>query len=86
MRGRHPLAFVVLLIAVVPPIVSRILVDVAATSGAYTLVTEAMVVVFGIGGAWLAAAIDHWVRGRAKAQGEETAPVSDGLADATTDQ
>ena len=85
-RGRHPLAFLVLLLAVIPPIVSRILVDVSATSGAYTLVTEAMVVVFGIGGAWLAALIDQWVRSRAKAQGEETAPVSDGLADATTTQ
>ena len=66
-RGRHPLAFLVLLVAIVPPIVSRILVNVAATSGAYTLVTEAMVVVFGIGGAWLAAAIDHWARGRSAA-------------------
>ena len=75
-----------LLLAVIPPIVSRILVDVSATSGAYTLVTEAMVVVFGIGGAWLAALIDRWVRRRPKAQGEETAPVSDGLADAATTQ
>ena len=63
-RGRHPLAFVVLLLAFVPPIVSRILVDASVTSGAYALVTEAMVVIFGIGGAWLAALIDHWARGR----------------------
>lgn len=63
-RGRHPLAFIVLLIVVIPPIVSRILVDVSATSGSYTLVTEAMVIVFGIGGAWLAALIDRLVRRR----------------------
>lgn len=61
-RGRHPLAFVVLLVAVVPPIVSRLLVDASATSGAYTLVSVAMVVVFGVGGAWAAALIDRSVR------------------------
>jgi len=66
-RGRHPLAFIVLLLAVVPPIVSRILVDVAVTSGVYTLVTEAMVVVLGIGGAWLAVLIDRRVGGRWRA-------------------
>jgi hypothetical protein len=63
-RGRHPLAFIVLLLALIPPIVSRILVDVAVTSGVYTLVTEAVVVVLGIGGAWLAVLIDRWVRTR----------------------
>lgn len=61
-RGRHPLASVVLLLALIPPVVSRILVDVSATSGAYALVTEAMVVVFGIGGAWLAVLIDRLMR------------------------
>ncbi|GAA3204220.1 hypothetical protein [Microbacterium terregens] len=63
-RGRHPVAFIVLLLAVIPPIVSRILVDASATSGAYTLVSDAMVIVFGIGGAWLAALIDRMVRRR----------------------
>ncbi|SFR94611.1 hypothetical protein SAMN04487846_0988 [Microbacterium sp. cf046] len=76
-RGRHPLCFVVLLLALIPPIVSRILVDVSATSGAYTLVTEAMVVVFGLGGAWLAALIDHLVRGRSKVA---TTDAEDGVA------
>lgn len=66
-RGRHPLAFMVLLIAIVPPIVSRALVNASVTSGAYTLVTEAMVVIFGIGGAWLAAWIDRLVRARKNA-------------------
>ena len=85
-RGRHPLAFVVLLLAIIPPIVSRILVDVSATSGAYTLVTEAMVVVFGIGGAWLAALIDHWVRRRQRSARPGVAGESQDLADATADQ
>jgi hypothetical protein len=61
-RGRHPLAFVVLLLALVPPIISRFLVDAAVTSGVYTLVTEAVVIVLGIGGAWLAVLIDRWMR------------------------
>ncbi len=63
-RGRHPVAFVVLLLALVPPVISRILVDVAVTSGIYALVTQAMVIVFGIGGAWLAVLIDSLVRRR----------------------
>jgi hypothetical protein len=71
-RGRHPLAFVVLLLVLIPPVVSRILVDVSATSGAYALVTEAMVVVLGIGGAWLAVLIDRLMRRRARATVDET--------------
>jgi hypothetical protein len=63
-RGRHPIAFIVLLLALVPPVVSRILVDSSATSGVYTLVIEATVIVLGIGGAWLAAFIDRRVRSR----------------------
>lgn len=63
-RGRHPLAFLVLLLALVPPLVSVLLVQASATTGAYILVTEGTVIVLGIGGAWLAAFIDRLVRGR----------------------
>lgn len=63
-RERHPLAFVVLLVAVVPPIVSRMIVDASWTSGSYTLVLEGVVIALGIGGAWLAAFIDRWARRR----------------------
>ncbi|HWM16582.1 MAG TPA: hypothetical protein VNP97_08350, partial [Microbacterium sp.] len=59
-------AFIVLLLALVPPVVSRILVDSSATSGVYTLVIEATVIVLGIGGAWLAAVIDRRVRSRSR--------------------
>jgi hypothetical protein len=65
-RGRHPIAFIVLLLALVPPVVSRILVDSSATSGVYTLVIEATVIVLGIGGAWLAVVIDRRVRSRSR--------------------
>lgn len=67
-RGRHPVSFVVLLLALVPPIISRILVDVSVTSGVYALVTQAMVIVFGIGGAWLAVLIDSLIRRRAASE------------------
>ncbi len=63
-RGRHPLCSLVLLLALVPPLVSRALVNASVTSGAYALVIEALVVVLGVGGAWLAALVDRAVRGR----------------------
>lgn len=63
-RQRHPLAFVVLAVAVVPPIVAAVLRDASVTSGAYQLVIEGIVVLGGIGGAWAAWAIDRAVRGR----------------------
>ena len=63
-RQRHPLAFVVLVVAVVPPIVAGVLRNASVTSGAYQLVIEAIVVLGGIGAAWAAWAIDRGVRGR----------------------
>ncbi|WP_404430313.1 hypothetical protein LG299_11455 [Microbacterium lacus] len=66
-RERHPLAFIVLLFAVVPPIVSRMIVDASWTSGSYVLVLEGVVIALGIGGAWLAAFIDRWARTRSSA-------------------
>jgi len=70
-RGRHPLTFVVLLLALVPPFVSQALVNANVTSGSYTLVTEGMVVVFGVGGAWLAVLIERQL-GRRRARAEVT--------------
>lgn len=58
-RERHVVCFVVLLLALIPPIVSRILVDSAFTSGAYILIIQGTVIALGIGGAWLAVLIDH---------------------------
>lgn len=72
-RGRHPLCFVVLVLAIIPPFVSQALVNANVTSGAYTLVTEGMVVLFGIGGAWLAVLIERWLERRpARAAAEVT--------------
>lgn len=66
-RQRHPLAFVVLLVVIVPPIVAGVLRDASVTSGAYQLIIEGIVVLGGIGGAWAAWAIDRAVRARREA-------------------
>ena len=65
-RQRHPLAFVVLIVAVVPPLVAGALRDASVTSGSYQLVIEGIVVLGGIGGAWAAAAIDRAMRARGR--------------------
>lgn len=63
-RERTPAAYVVLLLALISPIVSRLLVESSVTSGAYALVTLGVVVIIGLGGAWAAVAIDRWMRAR----------------------
>jgi hypothetical protein len=65
-RGRHPLCFVVLLLALISPVASSLMVGASVTSGAFALVSVGLVVVLGIGGAWLAVAIDRWVAGRSR--------------------
>jgi hypothetical protein len=65
-RGRHPLSAVVLVLAIVPPIVARTLVDASVTSGAYTLVIEGIVVLGSVAGAMLAWLIDATARGRVR--------------------
>jgi hypothetical protein len=74
-RGRHPLSFIVLVLAIVPPLVSRALNDSAVTSGAYTLVLEAVIVLGGLVGGGLAWAIDAFLRRRGRAVAGEQEPV-----------
>lgn len=63
-RGRHPLAFLVLVVAAIPPIVARVMVDAEVPEGAYTLVIQGIVWLGGIGAAWAGWAIDRAVRAR----------------------
>lgn len=58
-RGRGAFSFLVLLVILVPPLVSRALIDSAVTSGAFTLAKIGVVILLGVGGAWLAAGIDR---------------------------
>jgi len=66
-RGRHPLSWIVVVVAVVPPIVSPILVQSNFTTGGYALVLQGLVIVLGLGAVWAAVWIDRAV-GRPKAE------------------
>ncbi|WP_144877627.1 hypothetical protein [Microbacterium sp. 1.5R] len=66
-RERCALSFLVLVVIFVPPIISRVLIDSSVTSGSFTLAKIGAVTLLGIGGAWLAAAIDRAVDRRGEA-------------------
>ncbi|MFB8891747.1 hypothetical protein [Microbacterium plantarum] len=63
-RGRHPLSWVVVVVALVPPIVGPRLVEANATSGGYALAMQGIVVVGGLAAVWAAAGVDRWARRR----------------------
>ncbi|MDD7943987.1 hypothetical protein PUW79_05030 [Microbacterium sp. NE2HP2] len=63
-RGRHPLSWVVVVIALVPPIVGPRLVEANVTSGGYALAMQGIVVVGGLAAVWAAAGVDRWARRR----------------------
>ena len=83
-RGRHPLSAVVLVLAIIPPIVARSLVNASVTSGAYTLAIEGIVVVGSVAGGLLAWFIDAAVRGRVQERLERRGTMGrpDAVADA----
>ena len=63
-RGRHPLSWIVVLVALVPPLIGPRLVEANVTSGGYALAMQGVVIVGGLGAVWAAAAIDRAVRRR----------------------
>lgn len=65
-RGRHPLSWLVVVVAVVPPIIAPILVQANFTTGGYALVIQGLVIVLGLGAVWAAVWIDRAV-GRTRA-------------------
>lgn len=67
-RGRHPLSWVVVIVAIVPPIVGPMLVEADYTSGGYALVIQGIVVLGGLAAVWAAAWIDGLVTRRARAR------------------
>jgi hypothetical protein len=76
-RGRHPLTWLVVVVAVVPPIVGPILTDYGWNSGSYALVMQGIVIVGGLGAVWLAAWGDRLLRSRASSR---TVPAAMGAA------
>lgn len=61
-RGRHPAAFVVVALAVVPPLVARALADSAVPSGAYALILDAVTSLGAAVGALAAWGVDAVIR------------------------
>ncbi|GAA1941313.1 hypothetical protein GCM10009775_36400 [Microbacterium aoyamense] len=60
-RGRHPLSWLVVVVAVVPPIVAPILIQANFTTGGYALVIQGLVIALGLGAVWAAVWIDRAV-------------------------
>lgn len=78
-RERGPAGYVVLLGVLIPPALSRMLIDSSVTSGSFTLAKIGVVVVVGLGGAWLAAELDRLVdRRRAGHGARRNAPAAPG--------
>lgn len=63
-RGRHPLSWIVVIVAIIPPIVGPMLVEANFTSGGYALVIQGIVVFGGLGAVWAAAGIDRLLERR----------------------
>ncbi|QLD11814.1 hypothetical protein [Microbacterium oleivorans] len=61
-RGRHPLSWLVVVVALVPPVVGPRLIDANVTSGGYALAMQGIVVAGGLAAVWAAAGIDRWMR------------------------
>ncbi len=62
LRGRHPVSYVVVLVALVPGVEAALLNSAGASAAALAMTQQITVVVLGIGAAWLAALIDGAVR------------------------
>ncbi len=68
-RGRHPLAWIVVVVAVIPPLVGPVLVAANFSTGGYALVMQGIVGFGGLGAVWAAALIDRGLE-RADAPGD----------------
>lgn len=59
-RGRHPLSWLVVVVALVPPAVGPRLVEANLTSGGYALAMQGIVIAGGLAATWSAVGIDRW--------------------------
>ncbi|RLK52263.1 hypothetical protein [Microbacterium telephonicum] len=74
-RGRHPLTWLVVVVAVIPPIVGPAMIEANFSTGGYALVTQGIVIVAGLGAVWAAAGLDSLLTRRgAEPSGDEPAP------------
>jgi hypothetical protein len=65
-RGRHPLTWLLVIVAVVPPIVAPALVEANFSTGGYALVMQGIVIGLGLGAVWAAVPIDRTLARRAE--------------------
>lgn len=72
-RGRHPLSWIVVAVAIVPAIASPAMVAANFTSGGIALVTQGIIIVGGLAAVWAAAGIDRALAGRARPSDERAA-------------
>lgn len=63
-RGRHPLSWIVVALAVIPAILTPIMAENSFPTGALALVSQAAVTVSGVGAVWLAVWIDRLIARR----------------------
>jgi hypothetical protein len=75
LRRRHPISYVVVLVALVPGFESAALTAASASTAATALVVQLSVAVLGTGAVWLAAAIDSGVRRQLERRGNSREPV-----------
>jgi len=69
-RGRHPWSWSVVVLAVIPALITPLLVENAFPSGAIALISQGTVAVVGIGAVWLAVWIDRRVAARSAPRSE----------------
>ena len=73
-RGRHPLTFVLVIVAIVPPLVAPVLVADNFSTGGYALVIQGLVILLGLGAVWAAVGVDRLLDRRADAATPAAAP------------
>lgn len=75
-RGRHPWSWTVVILAIIPALVTPILVEHSFPSSAIALISQGIVAVVGLGAVWLAVGIDRRLTRRAG--GAEVSDTSEG--------
>lgn len=72
-RGRHPLTWVVVVLAAVPAVITPILVENSFPSGAIAIISQAAVAVCGLGAVWIAVWLDGVIARRTHEKGADAA-------------
>ncbi|MBN9177991.1 MAG: hypothetical protein J0I43_11580 [Microbacterium sp.] len=85
-RGRHPWSWTVVILAIIPALVTPILVEHSFPSSAIALISQGIVAVVGLGAVWLAVWIDGRLARRASTAKGPDAAASDPSSSSPRDQ